>query len=293
MSELITVPLIIFTAYVLIVSTIRWSIVELQHSFIHRELFKKSQRTGRLITEFFSTIFFTHALEDYRCTHLKHHNKNFTFTPEDDDFKLLIALGFRPGMLTQELKRHFYRCLISPHFHWRMLASRFSSNFGLGQSKTGIYRRLAAALWLGLLIYSAAFISLPAVLIGYVIPVLLMANIAALCQFSTEHSWGSASHQSWGRFVGEKLPTSIYGWFTWWLKLIFVWIPQRMMWLPGGLSSHDTHHEAGSRFDPFNPVYSRAALAQTGKYKLSETWGFNAALSRAMSGISKANSTTS
>jgi len=179
----------ILTGWILIVGVLRWSIVDLSHSVVHREMLRKSPFLARIISELFSVIFLTHTLEDYRRTHMKHHDPRVTFTPEDDDFKLLLSLGFKPGMSVNQLKKHFYHCLISPRFHWYMLVSRMCSNLGFGDSKTGNWRRIAAMLWISLIIYCAAFISLPVVIIGYLIPVIFVANCAALSQFATEHEW--------------------------------------------------------------------------------------------------------
>jgi len=91
--------------------------------------------------------------------------------------------------------------------------------------------------------------------------------------------------------IGECLPNSFIAWFVFWIKLFCLWVPQRFMWLAGHLSQHDAHHLVGSKFDPFNRVFSRPALMAKSKNPLTETWGFDAALTRAMTSISRASQT--
>lgn len=270
--------------YILVVSVLRWSIVELQHCLTHNEIFKKNIRIGFFVSEIISILFLTHSIYDYKPSHLKHHNKKYTFTKSDEDFKFLIKLGFIPGMDIESLKKHFYISLVSPKFHFEMIKSRLFSRLGLFGSKTRKESVVGSVIWLTILIGFLIHFGVYSFTVVYLIPFILISNIAALAQFATEHAWGSKSNQSWGRFIGESLPNNNMLLFLWVLKLLFLWVPLRFVWLPGGLSSHDAHHLSGRNFDPFNPTFSRGFLEKD--MKMSETWGFNEALERAMTGIS-------
>jgi hypothetical protein len=174
----------------------------------------------------------------------------------------------------------FWSNLFSWKYYWLFLQARFKANF----IDAPAYRRLMSILWalttIGLLCITKDW---PIYLVVWVIPTTIIYQCSALCQFSTEHLWGSLSPnneiKSHARFCGENLPlnNSLKDWSYWWAKMLLYHLPVRVGILSAELINHDLHHllPKEDKASWFNIIYARQQLEETGLVKSAEHWGIH------------------
>jgi hypothetical protein len=140
----------------------------------------------QVVAEALSTLLLLQPFDSYRRDHVTLHHGRCLATLADPDVRLLLLLGFRPGMSRQALWRHLYRTLVSPRFHMRLGWMRLRANFLIAPG----YRRLMAG---GYAVAGVTSLALTGAwftwLVAWVIPLWPLYHVAALLQFVSEHTW--------------------------------------------------------------------------------------------------------
>jgi len=279
---------LVLPGWLLTVSAMR----TVQTSYVHHAAhgnFLRPKGLGDLIAEAMSGVLWIQPLSRYRPDHRLHHGK--TATTQDADLGLLIEFGFRPGMELDEYWRQFWRTLMSPLFHATYAKHRFRANF----LTAPLLRRAAAILWtVALISIVAATGSFWTWFMVWLLPVGPLYQMAGLLQLLTEHNWvrvGDAQGDpqklilgrlTRARFFGEPAPQPGAGylaWAGWWLRMLVVHLPQRLLVASGDLPNHDWHHRR-PQGDWANAAYGRRddVLVDQGDWPpYSEHWGFGAA----------------
>jgi hypothetical protein len=132
-------------------------------------------------------------------------------------------------------------------------------------------------------------------LIAYVVPVIVMHNMAAVLQTVSEHTWVYLGYGhdprkrvmgrlTWERYFGERPPGNGSGMkadVIWWAKMIFIHWPLRAWVVPLGLTSHALHHLLPTEFDWARAPFARRemqALMEREGIAHQEVWGLKQAL---------------
>ncbi len=177
-----------------------------------------------------------------------------------------------------EYAKKFWGTLLSPKYHWLFLKARFKANFIDAPPYRRLMSIISALTTIGLLSITKDW---PTYLVVWVVPTTILYQISALCQFSTEHLWGSPSTniQSHARMCGEAPPTnnSLRDWSYWWSKMLLYHLPVRVGILSAELIHHDMHHllPKEDKASWFNIIYARQQLEETGLVKSAEYWGIH------------------
>jgi fatty acid desaturase len=269
-----------------------------QTSFVHHAAhgnFLQPKWLGDLVAEALSVVLWIQPLWGYRPDHVLHHGQ--TATSQDADLRLLVEFGFRPGLGRLEYWWQFWRMLVSPSFHATYAKHRFRANFKIAPSRRwgSVIRLIFVILWIVALVsIMAATGSFWTWFVVWLLPVGPLYQMAGLAQLITEHNWvrvgdlqGDTQKVILGRltrarFFGESVPQSGAGylaWAGWWLRMLMVHLPQRLLVASGDLPNHDWHHRR-THGDWANAAYGRRddALEDQGNWPpYSEHWGFVAA----------------
>lgn len=263
------------------------------HHAAHDNLFP-SQQANNLAGGLASILAWVSPLELYREDHKVHHNR--PAAQDDEDLRFLIDIaGLQPGLPVEEYWRRFWRTLVSPRFHGRYLAARFRSQLINAPMK----HRVAAWAWVIAVALLLLVASNPlAILLGYLIPVLLLQQMAAWVGMLGLHTWtrvddGTRTRREMtaalthARFFGEPTPSDELrglrrwtAWTGWGLRLATWHLAIRMAFVQADLPSHDYHHDwpAG---DWANHAYARRDAIASGQRSTplyTEVWGLRAAI---------------
>jgi len=165
------------------------------------------------------------------------------------------------------------------------------------------------------LVWLLAFTSLLApkglavLLLAFVVPIILLAQLSALLDKLGEHAWLTARNPShgqryyhasstWGRYCGCAVPASsmswqeqMIAWPQWFALMLFYHLPSRLLVIVGDLPNHDFHHRYPSSPDWMVSAYARQADIDSGVMKgppYSEIWGMFQAVDRMFQGMSEA-----
>ena len=277
------------------------------HHCLHRA-FTGSLAGDRAVTEFIGLLIFMLPWDSFVEEHIGVHHSKKLATLEDSDVKMLLTLGFRPGMTRRKLWRKLAMTLFSPRFHWMFFKARLQWNFTA--KATPLWRKAAAFLLHGGTlagVIAACFACRTALpfwiyVMAWVAPLGPGFAISALAQWCTEHKWLRMEMQdpkapyrvlltrlTNGRFVGDAVPLScrdigffpwLQAWGIWSARLVCVHIPVRIYLWVGDLVAHDFHHRKARDRDWPNAIYSReAAVAHPapGDEPWTEVWNFQEA----------------
>ncbi|MDJ0820640.1 MAG: fatty acid desaturase [Paracoccaceae bacterium] len=256
------------------------------------------RRLDYLLGDVFNVLAMTQSVLDYRKSHLPHHSKKTFATFDDEGSKFLVFCGFRPGMPREESWALFWRLMVSPRFHLGFLWHRLKLNL----VRCGMGRRIATLVWLGALALAAALIGVVPVVLAIVVPLTLLYQISSLVNTLTEHAWFSAAGETmqrdryaarcWGRFCGDPWQPEQSS-LSWWMRMLFVHLPVRLMILPSDTAAHDWHHLAAAshraRQWPYT-IYFRQELIDAGDqhgFAQRELWGLKSMLDHVFEGIER------
>jgi hypothetical protein len=214
---------------------------------------------NRLVGEAISIGLQIQAFESYRREHLgDHHSRNHMSVRDPTVAFLLRELGLRPGLPRAQAWRRLALRLLSPWFHLRRTALRLWSNLG---PEAAPWHRLVSAAYVaavaGLVTWFDAW---PAFLTAAVLPLTVFYNAASALRLCVEHRFPTprrpdrytrdalASFTS-AIFLGDPAPDPGLPWFRrlvawagWFLRLLFVHLPGRLLIVPGDTPCHDLHH---------------------------------------------------
>lgn len=277
------------------------------HHAIHGTLLSGSEAANHCMASLLTLVSLSQNEVDYAREHLDHHRRAVFTTLQDADANLLYCCGLQPGQREGVLRRRLLTTLCSPRFHGWFLLVRLGSNM-----RRPFAWRCFALLWIALVFVGApfAFGLLPMLLILW-LPLVVVYQMSALLQFSTEHVWlqsvegppcmFSYAERCHGRFCGEAVPghqgrpASLLDWCRWWSRTLFIHLPTRLCVLVGDLPAHDWHHLCGIlRHDPSTwpaGIYERQRAIDSGDgagMEAREIWGLDAMITYVLRGISQA-----
>jgi len=194
--------------------------------------------------------------------------------------------------MTKPYWDRFARNAISLQYHWGFLKARLKANL----IDPPLSRRWMSAIFILLtIVLVTATNTWTTFMVAWVFPLTILYHISALCQFSSEHIWGSSSGdnstKSHARFCCEDPPLNDdwKEWTYWWLKIFFYYLPVRVAILPSEMIAHDIHHShpKEDKEDWANPIYNRQRLVDRGVVKSVEYWGLHNAIDAVFQNLAK------
>jgi fatty acid desaturase len=287
------------------------------HEASHQTFFTNAQKkkigpNWRKLNEFFlelsTTVSFSANGKDYRGEHGPHHDKNVFMTPDDPDAKLLLLLGFKPGMSMRQLWRHFFKTALSPSYHGQYMWARFRSNVITAKG----WRRVAGIAWISTLIGLVGVLPFWSWFFAIFMVWGPLWQVSALMQFCSEHPWLShdgavQTREAYAegchaRFSWLPLPSMALtgldkakAWFKWSARMLFVELPVRIAVVPNTLAAHDAHHLCvWSKYDLSDwgnsHIHRQIMIEQGDQYDMAsrEHWGIGSAMNRVFKAISQA-----
>lgn len=298
----------LFYAQLLAAGAFRTLHIVCAHHCIHRS-FSGRLCTDRNVAELISVLIFMVPWEQYINDHVGVHHSKKLATQDDGDVRMLLDLGFRPGMTRRQYWRKLATSVVSPKFHWQFTMARLRWN--VLSPETPRWRRAAAIAFhgslalvaVGLSITLGSLFPLSLYLFAWIVPLGPLFAISALIQWCSEHKWliveTAAPGMPYrvllarltnGRFVGDVLPGSraelgwlpwLGHWILWWLRLLFVHLWVRLYLLCGDLPVHDYHHRHARDKKWVQALYSRAdavAHPSPGDEPWTEVWNLTNAI---------------
>lgn len=275
------------------------------HQTSHNRLLR-SKLKSRFVAEALGIVVLAPPVDVYKATHLgTHHRPEKVASDEDDDVAFIRWLGFRPGMKAKDARKHFFRLLLAPPVHVRLLGLRLLENFAGGHP---LRRAAALAWWTTVLAFAATHGLCAQLILGYLIPITIVYHIGLITYVVSEHmhfthppgdksrDWHSAvSH---ARFLGAALPPSslpllrrIRAWTGWLGDMLGAFVV-RILVLPGELITHSAHHWRPGQADWTRAPYAyRDLKARWPKEKVREFWGLRATLNAVFKGFEDSSDT--
>lgn len=301
----------LLAGWILTLAAARTMILVIAHQCIHNQ-FSGVYRVDRFVGELVTVLTVYQDLHAFKVEHFDAHHRDTIFaTVDDPPVQVLMGLGFCPGMSRRQLWRRAAIVFVSPRFYWNGFVDRIKCNL-----LTGTWRRA------GFFVWAAGWLSLPlwlhnggqVLLLGFVVPVIPMAQLSALLDKLGEHAWltppnpehGRRNYHveaSWARFCGSPAPDpslplvkKLLAWPTWAAAMLFYHLPSRLLVVVGDLPNHDFHH----RF-PGTTEWTIAAYARqrdidggcSGGPPYTEVWGMGQAIDQMFTALSKVPTFTS
>ena len=289
--------LALFGGWVLTVAGERMFVLVIAHQALHRR-FSGNGRTDRFWGETVTVLSVFHTFADFKEEHFDNHHRREVFaTDADPPVQFLLDLGFGPGRSRRQLWRRAWTVFLSPAFYWRGFLGRIRSNL-----KARSVRLVGFAAWIGL------WLSVPfwlpngalALVLAFVLPVILFAQLSALLDRLGEHEWLAPRNPEFGhrfytaantsaRFCGAPVPARSLplgeraaAWIRWTLATLFYHLPSRLLVVVGDLPNHDYHHRYPATQQWTTAAYARQHDIDTGPEgpAYQEVWGMAAAIDR-------------
>jgi hypothetical protein len=287
--------LAMLAGWLLTVAGERLMVLVIAHQAVHRRFSGKASGDwfwGEVVT----VLSFFHTLQDFKDEHFEcHHRREIFATEADPPAQFLLDLGFRPGMTRAALWRRARVVFLSPAFYWHGFIGRVSSNL-----RNGRWRRLGFVAWAGW------WLSLPfwfprgglVLVLAFVLPVILFAQLSALLDRLGEHEWLSAhipkerdrfytAYATSARYCGTPVPPSsmpagqqLVAWLRWTALTVCYHLPVRLLVVVGDLPNHDFHHRYPATSEWTTAAYARQRDIDTGPVgpPYREVWGMGAAI---------------
>jgi len=280
-------------------------ILVIAHQCIHRQFTGNSQ-WDNFVGELVTVLTAYQDAHAFKVEHFDaHHRRAFFATPDDPPVQVLMGLGFRPGMTKRALWRRAFLVFCSPSFYWAGFADRLKCNL-----LSGTWRRAGFLAWVG------AWLSLPfwlrnggqVLVLAYIVPIVLMAQLNALLDKLGEHAWltppnpehGSQYYHaaaSWARFCGCPVPSpqlslreKLVAWPHWVAAMTLYHLPARLLVIVGDLPNHDFHHRYPGTPDWMVAAYARQQDIDEGIRGgpgYAEIWGMGRAIDRMFQALSE------
>lgn len=283
--------------WVLTVAGERLMVLVIAHQALHRR-FSGSSATDRFWGEVVTVLSVFHTFRDFKEEHFDNHHRREVFATEaDPPVRFLLDLGFRTGVSRARQWRRAWTVFLSPVFYWRGFLGRVGSNL-----KAGAWRRT------GFLVWTGWWLSLPfwfphglAVLVlAFLLPVILFAQLSALLDRLGEHEWLAPRDPRYGhrfytaantsaRYCGSPVPArrlpvgrQALAWIRWIALTACYHLPARLLVVVGDLPNHDFHHRYPSTTEWTTAAYARQADIDAGPEgpPYQEVWGMGAAIDR-------------
>jgi fatty acid desaturase len=288
-------PVALFAGWTATVAGARLMVLVIAHQALHRR-FSGSSAVDTFWGEVVTVLSVFHRFADFKEEHFDNHHRREVFATEaDPPVQDLLELGFRPELSRAALWRRAWIVFLSPAFYARGIGKRLLSN-----ARSRGWRVPGVLAWLGL------WVSVPfwvpnggwVLLLAFVVPVLLFAQLSALLDRLGEHEWLSPRDPALGRrfytasstaarFCGAPVPTSgtpavpqAVAWVRWIAATLFYHLPSRLLVVVGDLPNHDYHHRYPSTPEWRTAAYARQRDIDTGPEgpPYQEVWGMGAAV---------------
>lgn len=287
--------LALLAGWTLTVTGERMMVLVIAHQALHRR-FSGSSVVDRFWGETVTVLSVFHTFRDFKEEHFDNHHRREVFATEaDPPVQFLLGLGFRPGMARAALWRRAWLVFLSPVFYWRGFVGRVGSSL-----RAGPVRRLALAGWLGWWVSLPLWFPRggPVLLLAFILPVVLFAQLSALLDRLGEHEWLSPRRPELGhrfytasatsaRFCGAPVPgrslsagSQAVAWARWVVATLFYHLPSRLLVVVGDLPNHDYHHRYPSTAEWTTAAYARQRDIDTGPEgpAYQEVWGMGRAI---------------
>lgn len=217
-----------------------------------------ARRVAEAILDIGSSVTMTLNGQDYRTTHMLHHEFEHLGTLGDPDGATLKEWHIWPDE-TRDLRSTLMRTALNPMWHLHFLWDRIMSNVARGKP----YRRALGATVLAMMAGSAFVLPLPVWLAAVFLPFGPGYHLATLAQLTTIHPYGFVegaksldeyAERTWERIPYTPMPqegAGVVAWLRWsWSMLGHV--IARMTVLDDTMVPHGYHHLAwpiGRAFD--------------------------------------------
>ncbi|MFJ6154000.1 fatty acid desaturase [Micromonospora profundi] len=286
---------VLLLGWVLTVTGERMMVLVIAHQALHRK-FSGNAATDRFWGEAVTVLSVFHTFRDFKEEHFDNHHRREIFATEvDPPVQFLLDLGFRPGLTRAEQWRRAWKVFLSPVFYARGFLGRVTSNL-----RAGTWRRVGFAAWVGW------WLSMPfwmpngvlVLVLAFVLPVILFAQLSALLDRLGEHEWLAPRNPEFGhrfytaantnaRYCGAPVPArslpagaKAVAWARWITATVCYHIPSRLLVVVGDLPNHDYHHRYPSTAEWTTAAYARQRDIDTGPEgpPYREVWGMGAAI---------------
>jgi fatty acid desaturase len=249
--------------------------VGIAHHASHGTVFR-SVRANAIVGDLISLSLVTTHHHQYRIAHAhEHHNPKVLGGLTDPDLVFLTGVcGFQPGWPYARYWHHLIvNVVCAPLWHFRYFAARVASCAPTG-SRMGLLVVAQASIGVLVCLLSGG---IGGWLVAWVLPVVVGFQISSVLQFLCEHQWlpGPDESVTVARFLGDAPPASDAPWprqWWWWLRVVALHLPARIIVLVADLPQHDLHHLRPAS-DWANPAFSRRDLLRRQPGKLQQTYG--------------------
>ncbi|HEY0532507.1 MAG TPA: hypothetical protein VGD29_13020 [Actinoplanes sp.] len=289
--------LALLAGWVVTVNGERLMVLVIAHQALHRR-FSGDAGRDQFWGEAVTVLSVFHTFRDFKEEHFDNHHRREIFATEaDPPVQFLIDLGFRPGLGRAALWRRAWVVFLSPVFYANGFAGRVGSNL-----KARGLRLAGFAVWLGWWLSTPFWLphGVLVLVLAFVLPVILFAQLSALLDRLGEHEWLAPRNPEFGhrfytaantsaRYCGSPVPARDLpllarpaAWLRWVALTVFYHVPSRLLVVVGDLPNHDYHHRY-----PSTPRWTAAAYARQGDIDTGpegppyrEVWGMGAAIDR-------------
>lgn len=260
-------------------------------------------RVGRLIS---AVLLFKH-FDAYKHGHMLHHSNNKLLTEEDEfaDF-VFNTCRLEAGVPAAVLRRRVLLNLVSPVFHGRFLVRRVRAAWGSPDRR---HNAVGMGVWAALAAAAAAAGQVPAFVLGWVVPVTVLLQMATVGRILCEHKFPEpdviaargrdlTAHATSGVFPGAmppaeaaRTPRGALRWLGWWANMLTVQLFVRTVVLVGDAPCHDYHHRkpASRRWTSYIQARQHDSEAGSSVFRTgySETWGLFRAVDATLVSLSR------
>jgi len=285
--------------WILTLSGARTMVLVIAHQALHRR-FSGDARTDWFFGELVTVLTVFQNFQAFKDEHFdSHHRREVFATLDDPPVQVLLGLGFRPGVAKARQWRRAWQVFLSPKFYWLGFLDRARCNV-----LTGTWRRAGFVAWAGFWLSTPFWLphGVLVLLLAFVVPVILLAQLSALLDKLGEHAWltqPNPHHASKfytveatsARYCGSPVPakgtpvrTQSVAWVRWIASTLFYHLPCRLTVIVGDLPNHDYHHRYPATPDWTTAAYARQTDIDQGPEgpPYTEVWGMGAAIGRVL-----------
>ncbi len=276
------------------------------HHCSHGTVFK-ARELNIVVGKLISAILLFKHFDKYKAEHMLHHNHKKLLTEEDEFADFVFGMcGLEPSLPKRDLWRRVIVNLVSPEFHFRFLRRRLRAAW-LSHDRS--HNLIGIGIWTAFTALAAVTGTLPEFLVGWVLPVTVLLQVATVFRILCEHRFPDpeiiltrgkdfVSHATAGVFPGSAPPdaraTSLAGlarWTLWWADMLTMQLFVRMFVLVGDAPCHDYHHRrpASRRWTSY--IQARQVDMDSGSSgvhgQYQETWGLFRAVDENLASLSR------
>lgn len=259
------------------------------------------------IGRFIALLVVSQEYAGYQREHVSDHHSVHHMTMRDPTVQfLIVGLGAHPGMTRRQLWRRLLVAVLLPRHHIQVTWARVASH--LRGTPMG-HRAALAAMLGGQLLVVGLNGAWPAYLVVWVFPLIVLFNASAAIRVCSRHTFPApgvalrgrmaiAAHTH-GIFLGDPVPAAgrpwrrlAVDWTRWWLRLVLVHLPARLLVMVGDTPCHDHHHRY-----PRSPGWANYFSAREDDIRrghphwppYTEVWGLTEAINMVFDSLSVAD----